>query len=69
MPEPTPEEIKESIKSLEGYKARLKKECTNMAKKLGMPPQRIEASLENHDELKRIEVILAKLNKQSLKAP
>ena len=64
MQSPTEEELEESIKELTEYKNRLEKEVVNIANKLKMPQEKINAIIKSHSELNQIKIILSKLNKQ-----
>ncbi len=61
MPEATPKELQESIDELTAYRDRLQKEVVSIAQKLKMPPKKIDLSLEENSELKKIEMILSQL--------
>ncbi len=69
MKEPTPEQLKESIDELTAYRDRLHKEVITVAKKLRMPQQKIDITLENHSELRRIKRILSQLIAQKENQP
>ena len=62
-------ELNESIELLSVYHDRLQKEVIAIAKKLQMPPQRINSTLEGNAELIEIKQAISKLvahrNKQS----
>ena len=64
MQSPTEEELEESIKELTEYKNRLEKEVVTISNKLKMPQEKINAIIKSHSELKQINIILSKLNKQ-----
>ena len=54
-------DLNESIKLLYNYHDRLHKEVINVARKLQMPPTKIDSILENHSELNGIKQTLLKL--------
>ena len=64
MSQPTRQELEESIKELTAFRNRLQKEVEMVARKLGMPKNKIESSIDNHAELKKINKILGQLNTQ-----
>ena len=61
---PTEEELEESIKELTEYKNRLEKEVITISNKLKMPQRKVDSIINSHEELKKIKIILSKLNKQ-----
>ena len=64
MEEPNLEELTESIQSLTNYRDRLREEVIAISERLRIPHQKINSSLENHDELNKINIILRKLIEQ-----
>ena len=64
MPEPTPEELTDSIEELMNYRDRLQKEVISISKKLRIPKQQINSTLENHPELEKVDKYIEKLIKQ-----
>ena len=64
MPEPTQEELEESIQALRTYRDRLKNEVTSISQKLRIPEKQVKSSLKDHAELKQIENILDRLISQ-----
>ena len=66
MSEPTSEELQESLELLSRYRDRLRNEVISMSKKLRLPNQKINSSLENHPELKKINNYIEKLNSQEI---
>jgi len=64
MPEPTLEELSQSINELSTYRNRLHTELTKMATKLQMNPKKIQSTLESHKELKNIELTISALIKR-----
>ena len=64
MKSPTEEELEESIKELSEYKNRLEKEVVTISQKLKMPQRKIESTINSHQELNQIKIILSKLYKQ-----
>ena len=64
MPNPTEEELKESIKQLSEYKDRLEKEVVTISQKLKMPYSKINSIVASHKELHQVESILTKLHTQ-----
>ena len=61
MPEATRAELQETIGDLNAYRKRLRNEIISIGQKLRMPQQKIEASLAEHTELQRIDLILTEL--------
>ena len=57
----TAQEIKDSIEELLAYRDRIKKEVTQIAQKLRMPKKKIDIALEEHEELRHVNKMLAKL--------
>ncbi len=64
MSQPTAQEIKESIQDLTNYRDRLIKEVVKIAKKLQMPQGKIESTLAENPEIKKIEKAINQLAKQ-----
>ncbi len=64
MPEPSKQELKESIEELAAYRDRLHDEVTKIGQKLRMPKQKLDSTLENHSELKKVKQVLSQLIKQ-----
>jgi len=64
MPNPTQEELEESIKELTKYKKRLEKEVVIISNKLKMPQKKIDTIIKSHSELNQIKIILSKLNNE-----
>ena len=61
MPEPTLQELNESIKEVSDYRDRLHGEVLKVAQKLKMNQRKIDSTLETHIELQYAEEILSKL--------
>ncbi len=61
MPEPTLNELNETIELLSAYRDRLKNEVTRISKKLQMPVKKIDSSIEGNKELIDVEKTLKKL--------
>ncbi len=61
MTKVTPDQLIESIEALTSYRNRLRDEVISIAQKLRMPQQQINSTLNEHEELKKIEPILSKL--------
>ena len=61
MTKVTPDQLIESIEALTSYRNRLKDEVISIAQKLRIPQQQINSTLNEHEELKKIEPILSKL--------
>ena len=61
MPEPDLNDLNESIELLYNYHDRLHKEVINVARKLQMPPTKIDSIVENHSELNEIKQTISKL--------
>tara|TARA_Y100001968_G_C19308228_1_gene692747 strand:+ start:653 stop:874 length:222 start_codon:yes stop_codon:yes gene_type:complete len=64
MPEPTHEELTDSIEELMSYRDRLQKEVISISQKLRIPNQQINSTLENHPELEKVDKYIEKLIKQ-----
>ena len=64
MKEPTQEELKESIKELANYQYRLEEQMINVSKKLRMPSDKIDSTIEENVEIKQIKNIISKLTNQ-----
>ncbi len=64
MPEPSQEEINESIKELSTYRNRLKKELITITQKLHMSEKKINNLIKDHMELKKIDKTIEKLKLQ-----
>ena len=64
MPEPTLEELTESIQSLKTYRDRLRNELISISNKLRIPAKKNNYSLANHSELNKVEDMLKKLIEQ-----
>ncbi|WP_320665064.1 hypothetical protein [Prochlorococcus sp. MIT 1223] len=64
MPEPTLEELTESIQSLKTYRDRLRNELISISNKLRIPSKSINFSIDNHTELNKVEDMLKKLIEQ-----
>tara|TARA_Y100001968_G_scaffold297440_1_gene306370 strand:+ start:1951 stop:2160 length:210 start_codon:yes stop_codon:yes gene_type:complete len=62
MEEATAEELKESIDALQSYHNRLKEEVIAISNKLRMPKEKINESIQDNNELKKIESIIKKLS-------
>ena len=61
-------EIESSIISLTEYRKRLTNEVLDLAKKLKMPKAKIQETLNNHTELKRINEAITRLS-QEIRSP
>ncbi len=64
MSKPSLEELNESIKDLSAYRDRLKQEVITIAEKLKMPKKKIEITLEENSELKKLQQIISVLVSQ-----
>ena len=64
MSEPSLEELQDSIEQLSAYRERLENDVKAMGQKLRMPQKKIQASVADHAELKRLSVILDQLTTQ-----
>lgn len=64
MPDPTLQELQDSIEELEAYRNRLREDVISMGKKLKLPQKRIDATVAEHAELLRLEEVLEQLLKQ-----
>tara|TARA_Y100001968_G_scaffold231863_1_gene214577 strand:- start:1554 stop:1769 length:216 start_codon:yes stop_codon:yes gene_type:complete len=62
MEEASLQELKESIEALTNYRNRLKKEVIAISHKLRMPEEKINSTLNEHNELKQIDNIITKLS-------
>ena len=63
-PEPSREDLEDSIRQLADYRDRLINDVIGMGQKLKMPQKQVELTLSQHPELQRIEAILAQLEHQ-----
>ncbi len=67
--QPTNQELNDSIKELNIYRDRLRSEIINISQKLRMSQAKIEASLKENNELKKIEktikAITSQINKKN----
>ncbi len=61
---PSEKELDDSIGALRNYRDRLRNELISISQKLRMPKKKIELTLQEHNELKKIEKALAQLIKQ-----
>ncbi len=59
--EPSKQELSESIEELIAYRDRLLNEVLTVAQKLRIPQKTVDSAIENHTELKRIEIMLSEL--------
>ncbi|WP_415411213.1 hypothetical protein ACLM45_06635 [Synechococcus sp. A10-1-5-9] len=64
MADPTLQELQDSIEELEAYRNRLRDDVIAMGKKLKLPQKRIDATVEEHAELQRLEEVLEQLVNQ-----
>ena len=64
MPQASSEDLKETIQELVDYRARLTKEVISMAKKLKMPPKKIDIMIKDHSELNLLSKVLCQLTTQ-----
>lgn len=64
MTAPNPQELRDTAQELSTYRDRLKADVIAMGQKLRLPQKQIEASLEKHAELQRIEGVLSLLQDQ-----
>ena len=64
MSEPNLDELNESIQLLISYRDRLQKEVSSIAKKLQMPPAKINSTLKENRELIEVNQILTNLISQ-----
>ncbi len=64
MSEPSIEELNDSIDALTSYKDRLRKEIIAISQKLQMPSKKIDATLKEHAELKKLETTIETLKIQ-----
>ena len=64
MTDASAQELKESIEELTAYRDRLKQDVIGMGQKLKLPQKKIDATLADHPELRRIEGILQQLQDQ-----
>ena len=64
MSEPSLEELQDSIEQLSAYRERLENDVKAMCQKLRMPQKKIQATVADHAELKRLGEILDQLTTQ-----
>ena len=61
---PSVEELQESIDELSAYRERLYNDVTGLGKKLRLSQKKIDATVNEHPELTRIDEILSQLKHQ-----
>ena len=61
MPDPTPEELTESIQLLRNYRDRLHQEVSSISDKLRIPQEKKNSSIGNHSELNQLDSLIQKL--------
>ena len=61
---PSVEELQESIDELSAYRERLYNDVIGLGKKLRLPQKKIDATVNDHPELTRIDEILSQLKHQ-----
>ena len=64
MPDPTPEELTESIQLLRNYRDRLHREVSSISDKLRIPQEKKNSSIKNHSELNQLNNMIQKLIEQ-----
>ncbi len=57
-------ELRESFEEVSAYRERLAKQFLDVAKKLRMSQEKIDATIKNHSELNDLESILRRIEKQ-----
>ena len=61
---PTVQELQESIDELSAYRERLYNDVIGLGKKLRLSQKKIDATINSHPELSRIDEILSQLQQQ-----
>ena len=61
---PTVQELQDSIDELSAYRERLYNDVIGLGKKLRLSQKKIDATINSHPELSRIDEILSQLQKQ-----
>ena len=64
MTEPSITELQDTLKELSAYRDRLRDDVIAMGQKLKLPQKRIDATIAEHPELQRLEVVVEQLEEQ-----
>ncbi len=64
MTEPSITELQDTLKELSAYRDRLRDDVIAMGQKLKLPQKRIDATIAEHPELQRLDVVVEQLEEQ-----
>ena len=64
MTEPSIAELQDTLKELSAYRDRLRDDVIAMGQKLKLPQKRIDATIAEHPELQRLDVVVEQLEQQ-----
>ncbi len=64
MTEPSIAELQDTLKELSAYRDRLRDDVIAMGQKLKLPQKRIDATIAEHPELQRLDVVVEQLEEQ-----
>jgi len=64
MTEPSITELQDTLKELSAYRDRLRDDVIAMGQKLKLPQKRIDATIAEHPELQRLNVVVEQLEEQ-----
>ena len=64
MPDPTAQELQDTINELSAYRDRLVKEVSSIGQKLQMPQKKITSVLKENTEIAKINELISKLTFQ-----
>ena len=64
MTEPSITELQDTLKELSSYRDRLRDDVIAMGQKLKLPQKRIDATIAEHPELQRLNVVVEQLEEQ-----
>ena len=64
MTEPSITELQDTLKELSAYRDRLRDDVIAMGQKLNLPQKRIDATIAEHPELQRLNVVVEQLEEQ-----
>ena len=64
MTEPSITELQDTLKELSAYRDRLRDDVIAMGQKLKLPQTRIDATIAEHPELQRLDVVVEQLEEQ-----
>ena len=64
MTEPSITDLQDTLKELSAYRDRLRDDVIAMGQKLKLPQKRIDATIAEHPELQRLNVVVEQLEEQ-----